>query len=156
MATSTDLDNEKRRKMQNMLLSKAKKRRLINEIETNQQSSSTSSKDDEICVVYHTKKEIKKKEEEEVVFIGENKVEKVKGEEEELLLRGMATQALLREANRSALRAKEYGPQGWLKPRALTTNKRFLARTLQSVELDRKEFEQKRKMVAEKRRAAER
>ena len=37
MATSTDLDNEKRRKMQNMLLSKAKKRRLINEIETNQQ-----------------------------------------------------------------------------------------------------------------------
>nr|CAD2170488.1 unnamed protein product [Meloidogyne enterolobii] len=155
MATSTDLDNEKRRKMQNMLLSKAKKRRMVNENETNQQSSSTSSKDDEICVVYHTKKDVKKKEEEEVVFIGENKVEKVKGEEE-VLLRGMATQALLREANRSALRAKEYGPQGWLKPRALTTNKRFLARTLQSVELDRKEFEQKRKMVAEKRRAAER
>uniref|UniRef100_A0A915LBV5 RRP15-like protein n=1 Tax=Meloidogyne javanica TaxID=6303 RepID=A0A915LBV5_MELJA len=156
MATSTDLDNEKRRKMQNMLLSKAKKRRMVNEIETNQQSSSTSSKDDEICVVYHTKKEIKKKEEEEVVFIGENKtIEKVKGKEE-VLLRGMATQALIREANRSALRAKEYGPQGWLKPRALTTNKRFLARTLQSVELDRKEFEQKRKMLAEKRRAAER
>uniref|UniRef100_A0A915MJH5 Uncharacterized protein n=1 Tax=Meloidogyne javanica TaxID=6303 RepID=A0A915MJH5_MELJA len=131
MATSTDLDSEKRRKMQNLLLN------------------------DEICVLYHTKKEIKKKEEEEVVFIGENKIEKVKGEEE-VLLRGMATQALLREANRSALRAKEYGPQGWLKPRALTTNKRFLARTLQSVELDRKEFEQKRKMLAEKRRAAER
>nr|CAD2159756.1 unnamed protein product [Meloidogyne enterolobii] len=156
MATSTDLDNEKRRKMQNMLLSKAKKRRMVNENETNQQSSSTSSiKDDEICVVYHTKKDVKKKEEEEVVFIGENKIEKVKGEEE-VLLRGMATQALIREANRSALRAKEYGPQGWLKPRALTTNKRFLARTLQSVELDRKEFEQKRKMLTEKRRAAER
>ncbi|KAL7079755.1 hypothetical protein ACQ4LE_001816 [Meloidogyne hapla] len=155
-STSTDLETEKRRKlliMQNALFGRARKRRVINETDNNQQqcssASSINSKDDEICVVYH-KKDVKKKEDEEVLFIGENKIEKSKGDE---ALRGMATQALIREANRSAQRAMEYGPQGWLKPRALTTNKRFLARTLQSVELDRREHEQRRKMAMEKRRA---
>jgi hypothetical protein len=39
-----------------------------------------------------------------------------------------------------------------IKPRSLATNKRFLARTLKSVELDHKEHEQKRKMLIQKKR----
>ncbi|KAF7635742.1 hypothetical protein Mgra_00004834 [Meloidogyne graminicola] len=156
-----DLEKDKSRKqliMQNALLSKARKRRAIKEAETIQKEQSpsnsskndpTNSKDDDICVIYH-KKEVKK--DEDIVFIEENKINR---NDKDRILREMATQALIREANLSAQRAKEYGPQGWIKPRALTTNKRFLARTLQSVKLDHKEHEQRKKTIKEKWRKSE-
>uniref|UniRef100_A0A915CP16 Uncharacterized protein n=1 Tax=Ditylenchus dipsaci TaxID=166011 RepID=A0A915CP16_9BILA len=59
-------------------------------------------------------------------------------QEEEL--RKKAAETLVREAQRSSQRADRMGPQGWLKPRPLNTNKNFLSRTLQSVEISRRDL----------------
>ncbi|CAL2041361.1 unnamed protein product [Caenorhabditis brenneri] len=43
-----------------------------------------------------------------------------------------AKKALLFEAKRAKERAEEVGPQGYLKPKSLGTNKEFLRRTIES------------------------
>lgn len=115
-----------------------------------QKQSDSKNDDDEITIVElrcgkATVNAKKKKAEGDVVV--EQKRVRIADEEEERmrneLLRKMATNVLIREAKRSAERAREYGPQGWIKPRSLSTNKIFLARTLQSVELDRRERDEK-------------
>ncbi|KAI1733171.1 hypothetical protein Ddc_02085 [Ditylenchus destructor] len=60
-------------------------------------------------------------------------------------LRKKAADTLIREAQRSAQRADRMGPQGWLKPRPLNTNKNFLSRTLKSVEISRREHPEKKR-----------
>uniref|UniRef100_A0A183CCX4 Pre-mRNA-splicing factor SYF2 n=1 Tax=Globodera pallida TaxID=36090 RepID=A0A183CCX4_GLOPA len=75
---------------------------------------------------------------------GDEDVQLVEEEDEQKRheeLRRKAAEMLIREAKRSAQRADLYGPQGWIKPRALSTNKVFLARTLQSAELQRRDYE---------------
>ncbi|CAI4222096.1 unnamed protein product [Auanema sp. JU1783] len=47
-------------------------------------------------------------------------------------LRNKAKSKLLFEAKRAKDRAEQFGPQGWLKPKSLNTNKEFLRRTIQS------------------------
>lgn len=47
-------------------------------------------------------------------------------------LRKQAVAALIKDAKRGAERAKDMGVNGWLKPKVSSTNKRFLANTLQS------------------------
>ncbi|CAI5449133.1 unnamed protein product [Caenorhabditis angaria] len=51
-----------------------------------------------------------------------------------------AKKALLFEAKRAKERSDSMGPQGWIRPKCLETNKRFLQNTLKST-LTRKERE---------------
>ncbi|KAJ1348233.1 hypothetical protein KIN20_003490 [Parelaphostrongylus tenuis] len=55
-----------------------------------------------------------------------NEKERLKHDEE----KKKAREALLREVHRAKQRAELVGPQGWLRPRSLNTNKQFLHRTL--------------------------
>ncbi|KAK0423999.1 hypothetical protein QR680_008452 [Steinernema hermaphroditum] len=59
-------------------------------------------------------------------------VEAAEEDESEEILRKKAKEALLREAVRSKERVKTMGPQGYLKPTCLQTNKRFLNATVRS------------------------
>ncbi|PIO69695.1 hypothetical protein TELCIR_08474 [Teladorsagia circumcincta] len=49
-----------------------------------------------------------------------------------------ATELILREAKRAKERAEQFGPQGWLRPKSLNTNKQFLHRTLAATLPERK------------------
>ncbi|KJH43334.1 hypothetical protein DICVIV_10646 [Dictyocaulus viviparus] len=49
-----------------------------------------------------------------------------------------AKELILREARRSKQRAELIGPQGWLRPKSLNTNKQFLHRTLAATLPDRR------------------
>ncbi|WKY06192.1 hypothetical protein Q1695_006415 [Nippostrongylus brasiliensis] len=49
-----------------------------------------------------------------------------------------ATEAILRDAKRAKQRAEMVGPQGWLRPKSLNTNKQFLHRALAATLPDRK------------------
>ncbi|KAI6187070.1 hypothetical protein M3Y98_00202400 [Aphelenchoides besseyi] len=55
-----------------------------------------------------------------------------------LELRRKAAEALMRESQRGAERAKTMGAQGWIKPTSLSTNKNFLKRTLESTKISRR------------------
>nr|CDJ96788.1 Hypothetical protein CBG10730 [Haemonchus contortus] len=49
-----------------------------------------------------------------------------------------ATELILREAKMAKERAEMVGPQGWLRPKSLNTNKQFLHRTLAATLPERK------------------
>ncbi|KAK6020293.1 hypothetical protein OSTOST_14056 [Ostertagia ostertagi] len=49
-----------------------------------------------------------------------------------------ATELILREAKMAKERAEQVGPQGWLRPKSLNTNKQFLHRTLAATLPERK------------------
>ncbi|XGW28988.1 hypothetical protein V3C99_008639 [Haemonchus contortus] len=60
---------------------------------------------------------------------------KLTPEEEE---KRKATELILREAKMAKERAERVGPQGWLRPKSLNTNKQFLHRTLAATLPERK------------------
>ncbi|KAL6738754.1 hypothetical protein Aduo_012269 [Ancylostoma duodenale] len=57
--------------------------------------------------------------------------------------RRKAADALLRECKRAKERAEMVGPQGWLRPKSLNTNKQFLHRTLAATLPERRRKQQK-------------
>ncbi|KAK6039701.1 hypothetical protein COOONC_22794 [Cooperia oncophora] len=56
-----------------------------------------------------------------------------------------ATELILREAKRAKERAEQFGPQGWLRPKSLNTNKQFLHRTLAATLPERRQPEKKQR-----------
>ncbi|RCN35496.1 hypothetical protein ANCCAN_18640 [Ancylostoma caninum] len=57
--------------------------------------------------------------------------------------RRKAVDALLRECKRAKERAEMVGPQGWLRPKSLNTNKQFLHRTLAATLPERRRKQQR-------------
>ncbi|KAK5966541.1 hypothetical protein GCK32_002603 [Trichostrongylus colubriformis] len=70
----------------------------------------------------------------------ENSTAKLTAMEEE---KKKATELILREAKMAKERADLVGPQGWIRPKSLNTNKQFLHRTLAATLPDRKPKKQK-------------
>ncbi|CAI2351005.1 unnamed protein product [Caenorhabditis sp. 36 PRJEB53466] len=99
--------SEKQQQMQDFL---NRKRKMDLEVAKN---SSTSSEKEPKEVEARTEKDAEKKKKESEQF-------------------ERAKKALLFEAGRAKDRAGEMGPQGYVKPKSLATNKQFLRRTIES------------------------
>ncbi|VDP02621.1 unnamed protein product [Heligmosomoides polygyrus] len=78
---------------------------------------------------------------EATVTTEEEPIEKKLSPEEER--KRKATEAIIREAKRARQRAEMVGPQGWIRPKSLNTNKEFLHRTLAATLPGRKPKRQK-------------
>uniref|UniRef100_A0A1I7U3G5 Protein MNN4-like n=1 Tax=Caenorhabditis tropicalis TaxID=1561998 RepID=A0A1I7U3G5_9PELO len=110
-------EQKKKQMIHNLLNRKRKMDMKIEEKEDQKPSTSSEIKEE-------TEEEIEEKKR------NEQKYEKAK-------------KALLFEAKRAKERADEVGPQGYLKPKSLGTNKEFLRRTIESTMPRRKKPEQK-------------
>lgn len=113
--------------------------------EANKSSSSTSNASKNIRLQFENALKLKKRKLEKnninLSFNDNSNTESftiVEEENEDAKLRKKATDTLIREAKNASIRASLVGSQGWTKPQSLNTNKNFLARTLISVELSRK------------------
>ncbi|KAL3119675.1 hypothetical protein niasHT_006761 [Heterodera trifolii] len=125
---------EERRRRQNALLSKFRKRTKTG-LSSSPTSSSMTTNDGVLAERNVTKTDDGCGGSDEDIQIVDTDEQRKNHDE----LRQKAAEALIREAKRSAQRAQLYGPQGWIKPRVLNTNKAFLARTLKSVEIQRRD-----------------